>query len=353
MADRINLYSDTQTRPTPAMREAMARAAVGDEQRGEDPTTNALCQRVAELLGMEAALYLPSGAMCNLVALKTHTQPGDAVICERECHIIRAECGGAGLVSGVIIDPLDSADGTFTAEQVEERVRHLSLGVYAPPPRLVCVENTHNFAGGTVWNRQQLASVATGAREAGLATHMDGARLLNASVALGVEPASLCTGYDSVWIDFSKGLGAPVGAALAGSRALIDKARRYKQMFGGGMRQSGIIAAGALYALEHHVGRLAEDHANAAALADAIEQIDGLALIRRPQTNIVFFNVVRPGWNGARVQAALKDRGIDLSLLHGRLRAVTHLDVDRAGIEQAAAALRAVMSSRMDRRIEK
>lgn len=344
MSQRINLYSDTQTRPTPAMREAMSRAQVGDEQRGEDPTTNALCERVAALLGKEDALYLPSGAMCNLVAIKTHTQPGDAVICERECHIIRAECGGAGLVSGVMFDPLDSEDGTFTPEQVEERVKHLSLGVYAPPPKLVCVENTHNFAGGTVWDRRQLVMVAAHAHAADLATHMDGARLLNASVALGIHPGLLCISYDSVWIDFSKGLGAPIGAALAGSKAFIAKARRYKQMFGGGMRQSGIIAAGALYALDHHVERLAEDHANALLLADAIEQIDGLALIRRPQTNIVFFTVTRTGWDGAQVQAALKDQGVDVSLLHGRLRAVTHLDVDRAGIEQAITALRAVMN---------
>lgn len=342
-SERINLYSDTQTRPTPAMREAMARAEVGDEQRGEDPTTNALCERVAALLGKEEAIYLPSGAMCNLVALKTHTQAGDAVICERECHIIRAECGGAGLVSGVIIDPIDSPDGIFTWEQLASRIDHLSLGVYAPPPRLVCVENTHNFAGGTIWGQTELAAVADYARGTGLATHMDGARLLNASVARGVEPGVLCNGYDSVWIDFSKGLGAPVGAALAGSRELIARARRYKQMFGGGMRQSGIIAAGALYALEHHVDRLAEDHAHATLLADAIEQIEGLALIRRPQSNIVFFTVTRPGWDGQRVQQALKERRVELSLLHGRLRAVTHLDVDRAGIERAADALRTVM----------
>jgi len=345
MLHRINLYSDTQTRPTAAMREAMARAEVGDEQRNEDPTVNALCERVAQLLGKEAAIFLPSGAMCNLVAVKTHTQPGNAVICERECHIIRAECGGAGLVSGVIIDPLDSVDGTFTGEQVQERVRHLSLGGYAPPPRLVCVENTHNFAGGTIWTQRQLADVAAHARNAGLATHMDGARLLNASVALGVDPELLCIGFDSVWIDFSKGLGAPVGAALAGSRDFIARARRYKQMFGGGMRQAGIIAAGALHALDHHVQRLADDHANALRFAVALAEMQGIELPRGlPQTNIVFFGVTRPGLDAAAFTGACREKGLDVSLLHGRVRAVTHLDVSRDDIDRAIKIVRDVLA---------
>jgi threonine aldolase len=343
--DRVNLYSDTQTLPSPGMRQAMAAAEVGDEQRNEDPTVNALCERVAAMLGKESALFLPSGAMCNLVAVKTHTQPGDAVICERECHIIRAECGGAGLVSGVIVDPLDSIDGTFTGEQVEERVRHLSLGGYAPPPRLVCVENTHNFAGGTLWTQRQLAEVAAHAHNAGLATHMDGARLLNASVALGIEPEALCVGYDSVWIDFSKGLGAPVGAALAGSRDFIAAARRYKQMFGGGMRQAGIIAAGALYALDHHVNRLAEDHANARRFAEALANMPGIDLVRGlPQTNIVFFSVTKANLGAKAFTDACRERGLDLSLLHGRVRAVTHLDVNRQGIDRAIDIVRDVLA---------
>ena len=335
----VNLYSDTQTRPTPAMRRAMAEAEVGDEQRGQDPTVNRLCGRVAELLGMEAALFLPSGAMCNLIAVKAHTQPGDAIICERECHIVRAECGGAGLASGVIIDPVDSADGVFTADQVVARVEHLSLGVYAPPPRLVCVENTHNFAGGTVWEVDQLRNVTERSKSLGLATHMDGARLPNAAVAVGVPMAELCRGFDSVWIDFSKGLGAPVGAALAGSRAFIDKARRYKHLFGGAMRQAGIIAAGALFALDHHLDRLADDHANAARLAEGLADLPGVSLVRPPRTNIVFFTVLDP----AGFVAAIRDRGVDLSLLHGRVRAVTHLDVDAAGIDRALSAASEVL----------
>ena len=339
--ERVNLYSDTQTQPTDAMRRAMASAAVGDEQRGEDPTVNALCETVADLLGKEAAFYLPSGAMCNVVAVKTHTRPGDAVICERECHIIRAECGGAGLTSGVMVDPIDSADGTFTADQVRERVKHLSLGLYAPPPRLVCVENTHNFAGGTIWPLDKLDAVAAVAREDGLASHVDGARLLNAAVAMDESPARLCRDYDSVWVDFSKGLGAPVGAALAGSREFIERARRYKHMFGGAMRQAGIIAAGALHALKHHVDRLADDHANAKRLAEALVNSGKFELVggRMPATNIVFFRPADPSVDAGDIAKRAKEHGVDLSLLHGRLRAVTHLNVNAAGIDRAIAVL--------------
>ena len=346
MPPSVNLYSDTQTRPTAAMRRAMAEAEVGDEQRGQDPTVNALCDRVAGILGKEAALFLPSGAMCNLIAVKTHTNPGDAVICERECHIVRAECGGPGLASGVIVDPIDSADGTFTAEQVLDRVRHLSLGLYAPPPRLVCAEDTHNFAGGTCWPADRRRGVVAAAREHGLASHLDGARLPNAAAAQGAPMADLAAGFDSVWIDFSKDLGAPVGAALAGSRDFIARARRYKHLFGGAMRQAGIIAAGALYALDHHLDRLAEDHANARRLADGLRGLPGLDLVREPQTNIVFFTVPDP----AGFVAAMNDRGVELSLLHGRVRAVTHLDVDADGIGRAIDAAREALETAPHRR---
>ena len=327
----------------------MASAEVGDEQRNEDPTVVALCERVAQLLGKEAAIFLPSGAMCNLIGVKTHTRPGDAVIAERECHIIRAECGGIGLVSGCVIDPLDTprahVGGTFTAEQLRRRIEHLSLGVYAPPPRLVCVEQTHNFAGGTIWPMAQLREVAETARAAGLATHMDGARLLNASVATGVPAADVAVGFDSVWIDFSKGLGAPVGAALAGSADFIAAARRYKHMFGGAMRQAGIIAAGALYALDHHVQRLADDHANALHFAEALAEIPGIDLVGGlPQTNIVFFAVIKPGLDAKSFTAACRERGLDLSLLHGRVRAVTHLDVTRADVDRAIGIVQGVLS---------
>ena len=339
----VNLYSDTQTVPTDAMRAAMAAAEVGDEQRRADPTVEKLCERVAELLGKEEAIYLPSGAMCNLVALKTHTIPGDAVICQRECHIVRAECGGIGTVCGCVVDPIDSADGTFTAEQVENRIKHLSLGHYSPPPKLVCVENTHNFAGGTIWPLDKLNDVASVAKKHGIATHMDGARLLNAVVAKGTPAAAFAEHFDSVWIDFSKGLGAPVGGALAGSREFITKARRYKQMFGGAMRQAGIIAAGALHALDHHIDRLADDHARARKLGEAIDGMDGFELaLGLPQTNIVFFNVIRDDLTAADVAERLGKAGVEMSLLHGRLRAVTHMGVSDEDINVAIQALRAL-----------
>lgn len=346
---RINLYSDTQTQPTPEMRQAMARAEVGDEQRNEDPTVIALCERAAKLLGKEAALFLPSGAMCNLIGVKTHTRPGDAVIAERECHIIRAECGGIGLVSGCVLDPLDTprghVGGTFTADQVQRRIEHLSLGLYAPPPRLLCVEQTHNFAGGTIWPSAQLREVAEAARAAGLATHMDGARLLNASVATGIAAQEMCAEYDSVWIDFSKGLGAPVGAALAGSSDFIDQARRYKHMFGGAMRQAGIIAAGALWALEHHLERLSVDHAHALRFGEALAEMPGIELVNGlPQTNIVFFALTKPGLDPKRFAVACRQRGLDLSMLHGRIRAVTHMDVSRADIDRAIQIVRDLLA---------
>ncbi len=342
VADRVNLYSDTQTQPTRAMRQAMADAPVGDEQRGQDPTVNALCERVADLLGMETALFLPSGAMCNLIAVKTHTQPGDAVLCERSCHIIRAECGGPGVASGVMIEAIESADGTFRADDVRQRVDHLSLGLYAPPPRLVCVENTHNFAGGLAWPVDQLRDVLSVSRDLGLRTHCDGARLPNAAASLGVPMAELCHGFDSAWIDFSKGLGAPVGAALAGSRDFIERARRYKHLFGGAMRQAGIIAAGALHALDHHVERLSIDHEHATKLAEGLATIDGITLVREPQTNIVFFDITT--MPATQFVEAMDARGIDLSLLHGRVRAVTHLDVDTAGIERTLIAAADVLA---------
>ena len=346
----INLYSDTQTKPTDAMRRAMAHAEVGDEQRREDPTVERLCEVVAQRLGMEAALFLPSGVMCNLIALKTHTVPGDVLYADHQCHILRAECGGPGVACGVMIDAFETATGQFTGDDLRRRVGHNRLGRYSPPPRLVCVEQTHNFAGGTVWTTDGLRGVVEAARELGLRTHMDGARLANAAVAAGVPMAEMTRGFDSVWLDFSKGLGAPVGAALAGSAAFVEQARRYKHLFGGAMRQAGIVAAGALHGLEHHYDRLAEDHEHAALLADAVEAADHLSLIHgRPATNIVFFRVngdVDGDGDGdvngdaAAYAAKLRGAGLDVSELHGSLRAVTHLDVTRGQVGRACGLLR-------------
>ncbi|MEM8875319.1 MAG: threonine aldolase family protein [Planctomycetota bacterium] len=339
----INLYSDTQTRPTDAMRSAMASAEVGDEQRRADPTVEKLNARVAELLGKEHALFLPSGVMCNAIALKAHTTPGDAVICEQECHLVRAEAGGIGLMAGLQVEPLPTKHGRFTADEVRKRKARLLDGVYSPPVTLLCVEQTHNFAGGTVWPVEQLNDVTATAHELGMATHMDGARLLNAVVASGQSAAEHAAGFDSVWIDFSKGLGAPIGGVLAGSHDWIEnKARRYKHMFGGAMRQAGILAAAALHALDHHVERLADDHANAKLLAAHIADIDGLELAHgEPQTNIVFFRTTRG--TAEDFAAKCKQRGLDLSTLYGDLRAVTHLDVSRDDCERAGTIMAEVM----------
>jgi len=264
-----SLVSDTETKPTPAMRQAIANAEVGDEQKGEDPSVNRLQQRVAELLGKEAALWFPGGTMCNFVAIKVHTRPADAIIADYMAHIIRAESAGVALSSGVLVEPIVTERGIFTPEDVDRALARLRTtpSPYGPPPRLVCVEQTHNFGGGAVWSLAELTAVGAHARKCGLASHMDGARLLNACASAGVTPAAFCSEIDSVWIDFTKGLGAPIGAVLAGSKAFIAEARRYKHIFGGAMRQAGIAAAGCLYALDHHVTRLAEDHEHARIMA--------------------------------------------------------------------------------------
>ena len=338
----VNLYSDTQTRPTAAMRRAMAEAEVGDEQKGEDPTVNALCDRVAELLGFEAAVYLPSGTMCNEIAFRLHTRPGDEAYLHRTSHPIVAEAGGPAALSGVMMHPFDGERGMFTADMLAAALRPAG-DRYSPRSRLVSVEQTTNLAGGHVWPREQLRSVVDVAQGAGLALHMDGARLMNAVVASGVAPTEWTRGFDSAWLDFSKGLGAPVGACLAGSRELIDDAWRLKQMFGGAMRQAGIIAAAALHALDHHVDRLADDHALARVLAEGLADIEGVALdAGAVETNIVVFGVD----DAPALVAALGAEDVIMGALGPRtMRAVTHLDVDLAGVEEAVAAVRTALTS--------
>jgi threonine aldolase len=329
----INLHSDTQTRPTAAMREAMAAAECGDEQRFDDPTVNALCERVAALLGYEAAVFLPSGTMCNAIAMQLHVRGGgDQVILHRLAHPARFEAGGPAALSGAVLHPIDGERGMFTADEV-----HAALSApgdrYAPRSRLVCVEQTTNVAGGRIWPLDQVRAVLDVAREAGLRAHLDGARLLNAVVASGVAADEWTRGFDTAWIDFSKGLGAPVGACLAASRELIDEAWRYKQMMGGAMRQAGIIAAGALYALDHHVDRLAEDHANARALAAGLAGVPGIAIDPGAvETNIVVFGIAdAPGFC-----AALERAGVLMSPLDAEtVRAVTHLDVSADDVRRA------------------
>jgi threonine aldolase len=341
--DVVNLYSDTQTRPTPGMREAIAGAEVGDEQRGEDPTVNALQERVAELLGHEAALFLPSGTMCNAIAFRLHIRPGgDAALLDRTAHPLHFEAGSPAQLSGAMIIPLDGAGGIFTAGQLSAA---LAPGGdrYAPRSRLVSVEQTTNIAGGRVWPLATIGGVLDVARGAGLRAHLDGARLLNAVVASGVSAADYARPFDTAWIDFTKGLGAPVGACLAGSRELIDEAWRYKQMWGGAMRQAGIVAAAGLYALDHHVDRLAEDHANARWLAEALAEIDGVDIDPTTvETNILVAGVA----DTPALVAALDADGVQITPLGpATIRMVTHLDVDRAGCERAAAAIRRALAS--------
>jgi threonine aldolase len=335
----VNLYSDTQTKPTAAMREAMAAAEVADEQRLEDPTVNALCERVAALLGFEAAVFLPSGTMCNAISMQLHVRGGgDQVILHRLAHPARFEAGGPAALSGAVLHPIDGERGMFTAEQVRAAL-HAPGDRYAPRSRLVCVEQTTNVAGGRIWPLEQMRAVLDVARDAGLRTHLDGARLLNAVVAGGVAADEWTRGFDTAWIDFTKGLGAPVGACLAASRELIDEAWRYKQMMGGSMRQAGIIAAGALHALDHHVDRLAEDHANARALAEGLAEIAGVSIDPATvETNIVVFSVP----DAPAFCAALERQGVLMGPLDATtVRAVTHLDVSREDVERAVRAARA------------
>ena len=341
----VNLYSDTQTQPSEAMRSAIASAEVGDEQKREDPTTIELERRVAALLGKEAAVFLPSGTMCNEIAIRVHVRPGgEEVFVGPLAHPIEAEAGGPAMLSGAVLTVLEGERGTFTGETLDAAVRaHPSGDRYSPNPRLVCVEQTANLAGGTVWPLDRLRGVLEITREHGLRAHLDGARLLNAVVASGVDAPDWTAGFDSAWIDFSKGLGAPVGACLAGSEDFICQAWRWKQMLGGALRQSGILAAAALYALDNNVERLAEDHARARRLAEGLAALPGIEL--NPdlvETNIVVFGVA----DAADFVGRLDADGVRMGALDEHtVRAVTHLDVDDAGIERALDAARSAVSA--------
>jgi threonine aldolase len=328
----INLYSDTQTRPTAGMRAAIAEAVVGDEQRGLDPTTNALQDRVAELLGHESAVFLPSGSMCNQIALRLHIRPGgDELLIDRTAHPVNSEAGGPAELAGAMVRTLAGRGGVFTPSELEASIR-VRPSRYTPRSRLVSVEQTTNLGGGHVWPKETLAGVLEVARAHGLRAHLDGARLLNAVVASGVPAHEYASGFDTAWIDFTKGLGAPVGAVLAASRELIDEAWRWKQMMGGSFRQSGIVAAGCLYALDHHVERLADDHANARTLADGLAALPGVTLDpSEVETNIVIFEVD----DGPALVERVADR-VELQVVDARhVRAVTHLDVNREQIDRA------------------
>jgi threonine aldolase len=337
---RVNLYSDTQTKPSAAMKEAMLRAEVGDEQHGDDPTVHALCDRMAALLGKEAAMFLPSGTMCNQIAILTHCRPGDEVIAHESAHIVTNEGGGPGALTGVSVLGLRGARGQFDVPAVQAALREKRRN--SPPQTLLEVEQTANAGGGSVWPLDRLNAVLDAAHAFGMRTHMDGARLMNAVVAAGVSARDMAAGCDSVWLDFPKGLGAPLGAVLCGSAGFIDEAWRWKQRLGGSLRQAGICAAACLYALDHNVDRLAEDHANAKILARGLAQVPGL-VVEDPETNLVFFDTRGTGRTADELAEQAQAAGILISTMGKyRARACTHLDVDSAGVELAVQVIKTV-----------
>ncbi|HLL22007.1 MAG TPA: GntG family PLP-dependent aldolase, partial [Kofleriaceae bacterium] len=328
----VDLRSDTVTRPTAAMRAAMANAEVGDDVYGEDPTVRALEERVAELLGTDAALFTPSGTMANQIALRAHTRPGEEIIISRDAHIWRHESGGLAANSGV--QTLMLAGHTFTGGDV--RAAYKGDDPYQAPTRVVAVENTHNMGGGIVWEPAALAEVTAAAKSLGITAHLDGARLWNAAIAAKTSERALAQGFDSISVCLSKGLGAPVGSVIAGARDFIRRCHRFRKMHGGGMRQAGILAAAGLHALAHHRARLVDDHANARALAEALAAAKGVTVdVARVHTNIVMIDLARG--TGEAVVALARDEGVLLGTAGPqRIRAVTHLDVDRDGVMRAA-----------------
>ena len=346
----IDLRSDTVTRPTPGMRAAIAAAVVGDEQMREDPTVNALQERVAALLGQERALFLPTATMANQIALKLHGRPGDVLVGEEHSHILVYEFGGAAAHAGLLTVGLPGVGGRVTDTQVRAAMSTVE-DVVDQRPAVLVIENTHNVAGGRVWPLDELERVVAVARGGGLGVHLDGARLLNAAVALGVPPAAIGSSVDTVTLCLSKGLGCPLGALLAGPADLMEAGWRQKFLFGGAMRQAGMIAAAALYALDHHVERLAVDHERARRLAEGWHA-EGLPVeLDRVETNFVQIDTSRLDLARADVLAVLRDAGVALSPTfgHTHIRAVTHLDLDDADVDRALEAVPAALSAHVRR----
>ena len=332
----IDLRSDTVTRPTTGMRAAIAAAEVGDEQMREDPSVNELQERAAILLGQERALFLPTATMANQIALKLHGRPGDVLIAHEHSHIVVYEFGGAAVHAGLLTVGLPGAAGRLTAAQVTAAAAS-AQDVVDQQPAVLVLENTHNIAGGRVWPLDELDAVVGAARAGGLGVHMDGARLMNAAVALGVPASAIGSRVDTVTLCLSKGLGCPLGAILAGPAELMEVAWRQKFLFGGAMRQAGIIAAAALYALDHHVERLAVDHERARRLAEGWHAAGIPVELERVETNFVQIDTSRLALSQREVLAALREAGVALSPTYGdtHIRAVTHLDLDDAAIERA------------------
>lgn len=321
-----DFYSDMKSIPTKGMLEALLKARVGDVQKGEDATTTELCQRVADMLGKEAAILLPTGTMCNEISIRIHCPPGSELIAERSSHIINFEAGGPAALSGVMMHPLDGEFGRFTADQMRAANRPVSR--YAPETRLVAVEQTTNLGGGGIWSLKELAGVAEAAKSLGLATHMDGARLFNACVETGVSAGQYAEGYDSVWIDLTKGLGGFAGAVLAGSADFVNQAWRYAQQWGGGLRQSGYIAATGLYALDNNLEQLARDNTLAKSVGERIADMPHVKAVLPVETNIVIFHLDDTGPDAATVVDRLRAQGVRLGVFGERtVRIVTHIGV--------------------------
>jgi len=343
MKNLIDLRSDTVTQPTPAMRKVMAEAEVGDDVFGEDPTVNALQEKVAHLLGKEASLFVPSGTMANQLSIKSHTQSGDEVIIELSSHPYNFEGGAGAALSGIQFQCLKGVRGILDASQIEEAIRPDDH--HFPVTRLVCLENTHNRGGGSIYPLEKISEIYRLAKSKGLLLHLDGARLWNASMATGIKPEEYAQWADSVSVCLSKGLGAPIGSLVAGSKSFIDRVHRFRKMFGGGMRQAGIIAAAGIYALDHHIERLKDDHQNARRLAVGLKEFKGVSIDpKHVETNIVIFDVSNTGMTGAQVSEAMKKEGV---LIHAfsrtQIRLVTHLDITSEDIETALKAFEKIL----------
>jgi threonine aldolase len=347
----VELRSDTFTKPSPGMREAMARAEVGDDMVGEDPTVNALEARMADLLGMEAAVFACSGTQSNQMAVWTHCTPGDELLIEETGHIANYEAGAPAALSGVSVRRVKGDFGRVDVSQLEGQIR--GGNVHFAPTRLLCIENSTNLGGGRTYGLEQIARVSDWARQNGLKLHMDGARLFNACVARAYSAREVASHLDTVSICFSKGLGCPMGSILAGRKVDIQRARRARKLFGGALRQAGIPAAACLYALDHNIDRLADDHANARLFAESIAGLPGIRVDPATvETNLVFFELDPACGTAALLSAALLTRGVRLNPAGGthRLRACTHLDVDRDGVMKAAAAIRECLSDGLNQR---
>jgi threonine aldolase len=341
MGSLIDLRSDTVTRPSAGMRAAMAAAEVGDDVFGDDPTVNSLEERVADMLGKEAAVFVPSGTMSNQIAVNIHTQPGDELLCDLNCHIYNYEAGGPAILSSVTCRTLDGDFGLLDVSQLEDKIRNPD-DVHLVRTRMVCLENTHNRGGGRIYPIEKIEAISQWAWKNGLIMHLDGARLWNAIVATGTPARDWGKHFDTVSVCFSKGLGAPAGSALAGPKTLIAKARRARKLFGGGMRQAGILAAGCLYALDHNIERLADDHRNAQTIAEAVADTPGLTLEpTEVDTNLIWFRLDASVGSAKDLAAKLRQNGI---LVHAagphKIRMCTHLDVSKAQAERVADTLR-------------